>query len=903
VIRRLLVRLAALALAEWALVGLSVWRLVAVPLSGSVLGVLLGGVLCVIMAQSAWDARLVTAFEDFVEQSGADSLGAAHGLRRRIGLSALYRVVALLLGAVVLSLLVGRLQGLGGIHTAALAATASAAGVLVEVWRPVVLGELLGERIARLASPVTRLRWARQTLSWRLQWAAVATGAAGIVGVALFVHWFIPLPRSVRQLLLAVFPFTVLLVALGWWLLVRRVSRSVVRFVAALGEPEAGQAAPPSGGGDAVPASAQVRQAEQVYRAAQVLPYTLAGLKVGAFGLGALLLYLEATRVLGADRDSAGMMALATFLISFAAGLYETFWHRAALREVLTDLATRFQLDVAAVRSPLSLRVKMFFGFGLVLLFACAISIFWSFVQVRNLAVTFVQKQSRLKAESILERVRTLDKLRGPLQPHDVTGILTQLSQAGEEVYWYLPPAGPPQGFSATRPEAPRLPFAARTRMRREASGVLRLGDLGLAGAFLRIRLGRRDLGSVAVLYPDQRKESTAPGPHTPVLAVFFVVVLLLSTGIVGLIASDLSAPLRVLEQRAGEMAQGDLGRAVAIGAEADEVGRLAFALDAMRKSLETQLRQVEELNVSLEEKVAQRTSDLARANADLREALGRLTRAQDQLVQSEKLASVGQLVAGVAHELNNPINAVGNTLGPLGEAVRALLDSGAPRGPGDAAPSEEEAARRQALVTDVESMLRILRNGTERVSRIVRALSRYARPVREPDASVDLGALVQETLEIASHLLSRITVEQALDAAPPVRGDRGELGQVITNLVVNAAQAVGDAPAGRIRIGVCRAAALTSEDPQGSGQEGVGQQVVVTVEDSGPGVPPEIRGRIFDPFFTTKAVGQGTGLGLSISHEIVIRSGGRIAVDDSPLGGARFRVWLPAALDEKGLG
>lgn len=853
---------------------LSLWTFVGLPLLGAAAGVVLGGVLCVVAVQTIWDTRLVAAFEWLLGDGSPgdvppDGVAGAHLVRRRISYHVLFRILALLLGLLVLGLLVGRIAGLGSLGQWAFVSAGTVAGILVELWRPVALEELLNERMSRLGEPEQRSRWARQTLGWRLQWAGVATGAAGIAGVALFVHEFIPLPRAVRQLVIAVFPFTMAVVALVWWGLARRAIRSVVGFVSAA---DGGW----TDGGDKA-----VEMAERVFRSAQVLPYALAGLKVGAFGVSALLLYFEGSGVLGADRDAAGLMASATVLVSFASALYETFWHRAALREVLTDLATRFRLDVKAIRSPLSLRVKMFFGFGLVLLFACAISIFWSFVQVKNLAVTFVQKQSRLKAEGILERVRTQDKLRGPLRPEDVTGILTQISQAGEEVYWYLPPTGPPQGFSGVRPTAPRLPFVARTLMRRQSSGVLRLGDLGLAGAYLRVRVGRRDLGSVAVLYPDQRRESTAPGPHTPVLAVFFVVVLLLSTGIVALIASDLSAPLQALERRAEEMAQGDLRHPVAIGAEADEVGRLAFALDAMRKSLEAQLRRVEELNVGLEEKVAKRTNDLGRANADLREALERLTRTQDQLVQSEKLASMGQLVAGVAHELNNPISAVGNTLAPLEQIVSDLVEEG----PSDAPPADSRSTKR---LEDVRSMLRIIRNGTGRIQRIVAGLSSYARPAREPDAAVDLTAVIDETLEIAAHLLSDVRVERDPDPARDpdrvealtVKGDPGELGQVLMNLVANAAQAMAESTTRRLRLSVER-------------QEG---GVLLNVEDSGPGIDPEIRSRLFDPFFTTKPVGQGTGLGLSLCREIVLRHGGRIEVDDAPLGGARFRVWLPAS-------
>jgi C4-dicarboxylate-specific signal transduction histidine kinase len=357
------------------------------------------------------------------------------------------------------------------------------------------------------------------------------------------------------------------------------------------------------------------------------------------------------------------------------------------------------------------------------------------------------------------------------------------------------------------------------------------------------------------------------------VLAVFFLVLFLLCAGIVVLIAADLSAPLRDLERRAGEMARGDLQRPVVTGAEADEVGRLAFAMDAMRRSLKEQISTVEELNVSLEEKVSERTSALALANADLREALGSLTRAQDQLVRSEKLASMGQLVAGVAHELNNPINAVGNTLEPLERILDSLVRQCATRSSADG-----EAAT--AILEDVQAMLRVIRNGTSRIQRIVTSLSSYVRTDGEPTENVDLNRLVDETLEIAGHMLADVLVKKDLSRLPPVKGDPSQLGQILMNLMANAAQAMAGAPERLLRV-VSRV------------EEG---WIDLIVSDSGPGVPEGQRSRIFDPFYTTKPVGQGTGLGLSISQEIAARHGGSLELLDSPEGGASFRLRLPRA-------
>jgi C4-dicarboxylate-specific signal transduction histidine kinase len=312
-------------------------------------------------------------------------------------------------------------------------------------------------------------------------------------------------------------------------------------------------------------------------------------------------------------------------------------------------------------------------------------------------------------------------------------------------------------------------------------------------------------------------------------------------------------------------MARGDLQHPVVTGSEADEVGRLAFVLDEMRRSLETQIRTIEELNVGLEAKVTLRTADLERANHDLQAALDSLTRAQDQLVRSEKLASIGQLVAGIAHELNNPVNAISNSLTPLQQALAPVLEGAA-------------SADLVALREDLPAMLRVIRNGAQRIQRIVSALSSYSRTRSDQAERVDLPQLLDETLDLAWHLLVGVKVERQYAPEARVEGHRGELGQVLMNLVANAAQAVAGRP-----------------DPWiGATVEVAGDEVRVTVADSGPGVPAEVRARIFDPFFTTKPVGQGTGLGLSISHEIVTEHRGRIELAERPGGGAVFTVVLP---------
>ncbi len=856
--RAILLSLSLLA-TELGLVGLAVWALVRPPglNRGLTMTLATACLVGVAIALAVLSARFISGLARVLRRTGtrgSDLSATLHELRRGLAGQAGLGCLVVAAGSAVFASLLAQLVSWSTVGVLATVTAATCAAAMVELWRPAVLGRLLGE-LVRGESEELATDWQHRTLSWNLLWPGMATGAAGVIAVATFIHFFIPLRLPLRHMLVAFFPLTIVAVAGLWFVVSVRLMRPLRRYLAARTRESGGS---------------EPKLAVRAYRAVQILPYTLAAAKICAFMVAGLLLYMEGVWLFGVDRESAALMTGATVLSTFAAALYEAFWHRATLRPVLAELAATHRLDIAEVRSPLSVRVKMFGGFGLVLFFACAISIFWSFVQVRNLAVEFVQKQSRLKAEHLVDRLRTQDKISGPVQPADVVGLLGQLAGAGEEVYWYLPPSGSAERFGAPDRKIPSLPFVVRTRMRRTASGVLRLGNLGMVGAYMRIRVRGRDLGSVAVLYPEQTRQQAMPRPQTAALGLFFLVLFGLCTGIVALIASDLSAPLRALEKRAGEMAQGELSLPVVTGAEADEVGRLAFALDDMRRSLEEQLRTVEELNVNLEEKVTQRTSDLARANEDLRQAVTSLTRAQDQLVRSEKLASIGQLVAGVAHELNNPINAVSNCIDPLESSLETLVAPGGSTGEADASGAE--------VVEDVQGMLRVIRNGTGRIQRIVSALSSYSRTEGEGAVPVDLNAVIEETLDIAVHLLADVEMQRDLVPLPTVLGDSGQLGQVFMNLVANAAHAVAGRQGARIRVQTRRR----------------GDRVEVRVADNGPGVPDGLRARIFDPFFTTKEVGEGTGLGLSLSHEIVVSHGGTLELASDVDEGATLIVSLP---------
>jgi signal transduction histidine kinase len=294
----------------------------------------------------------------------------------------------------------------------------------------------------------------------------------------------------------------------------------------------------------------------------------------------------------------------------------------------------------------------------------------------------------------------------------------------------------------------------------------------------------------------------------------------------------------------------------------------------------------IEELSRGLEDKVRVRTEQLRVAHDELQSAYRDLQATQVQLIQREKMASVGQLVAGVAHELNNPIGFVYSNVSTLEDFVRrlrAMLE--AYRGADVSARDRERMdAEWQTLKIDyalkyLDSMTLGIKEGAERARKIVRDLRVFARSQDDLWQPVDLHEELDSSLTLLNHLLKdRVVIERMFGDLPAVECIRSQIDQVFLNVLANAAQAI-QGP-GTISIETER-------------KDGM---AVVRIADTGPGIAPEVLGRIFDPFFTTKPVGEGTGLGLSISYEILKKHGGDIRAENRSAGGAVFTIRLPLA-------
>jgi signal transduction histidine kinase len=281
---------------------------------------------------------------------------------------------------------------------------------------------------------------------------------------------------------------------------------------------------------------------------------------------------------------------------------------------------------------------------------------------------------------------------------------------------------------------------------------------------------------------------------------------------------------------------------------------------------------------------------DLLRANKELKELNRRLSQAQDKLMQSEKLASIGQLAAGVAHEINNPIGYIFSNFGTLERYLADLFEmlaayeeaepalAGTPHA--DRLREVRERVELDYLKEDIPTLMHESREGITRVRKIVQDLKDFSRVDVAQDwvwASLHQG--IDSTLNIVNNEIKyKADVVKEYGEIPDVECLPSELNQVFMNLLVNAAHAI-QAERGTITIR--------------SGTHG-DDRVWVEVADNGCGIPKENIGRIFDPFFTTKPVGKGTGLGLSLSYGIVKKHRGDIEVHSEMGLGTRFRVVLP---------
>jgi two-component system NtrC family sensor kinase len=317
--------------------------------------------------------------------------------------------------------------------------------------------------------------------------------------------------------------------------------------------------------------------------------------------------------------------------------------------------------------------------------------------------------------------------------------------------------------------------------------------------------------------------------------------------------ARGIFMPLERMNKTIALVEDGDLSARSHIRDGKDEISRVAFHLDDLLDRIQERDRQLREWNEELNARVDQRTRELRDANRQL-EATTK------QLVMSEKLAAIGEITAGIAHEINNPIAVIQGNL----EVLRSIVG---------------EKAK------DAATEFRLIDEQANRMNQIVTKLLQFAKP-EEYAGFIDRDmaqAVVSDCLPLVAHLLRKNEIEVVRDdrATHFVLADRTELQQILINLIVNAIHAMPEG--GTLTI--------ASQDGDDDGKPGV----AIRISDTGSGIPPDIVERIFDPFFTTKR-SEGTGLGLSITQMLVQRNNGKISVETAENKGTTFTIWLPQA-------
>ena len=331
-------------------------------------------------------------------------------------------------------------------------------------------------------------------------------------------------------------------------------------------------------------------------------------------------------------------------------------------------------------------------------------------------------------------------------------------------------------------------------------------------------------------------------------LSLGFILIAALSVGL--LVHRLVYVPLRDLETGARRVSSGDLEQAIPVRSE-DELGQLAASFNTMTVALRSSEAELRDWAHTLEQKVESRTRELRRAEAET--------------ARSEKLASVGLLAAGIAHELNNPLTGV--------LTFTTLLRKKMPDASADA--------------EDLDLVIR----ETKRCATIIRRLLDFAREKTPEKKYADVNQVIQDTARIIERPASFRDIDIAMDldpALPQVWMDADLIKQVVMNMLVNAQHAIEHE--GSITVRTRRLAQPKSPD---AGAPAV-PMVEIAVIDTGCGIPEKNLQRIFDPFFTSKEVGRGTGLGLSVSHGIVRAHGGLIEVESTVGKGSTFRVYLP---------
>lgn len=355
-------------------------------------------------------------------------------------------------------------------------------------------------------------------------------------------------------------------------------------------------------------------------------------------------------------------------------------------------------------------------------------------------------------------------------------------------------------------------------------------------------------------------------------------------------VVKRLIEPIKNLVKATESLSRGNLDVRASIMSQ-DEIGQLAVSFNKMAEDLKKNINELEEYKNELEIKVAQRTQELEQSNQDLTEAYKQLKNTQAQLVHSEKMASLGQLVAGVAHELNNPINFIYGNMPHLKnyiEDLKSILSKYE-----DVKIAEidktnindlKEDLNWEFMLPDLDLLIKDCANGAERAKAIIQDLKNFSRLGEAEFKASDIHEGLESTLNLLNNSLkNRIDVVKEYQDFGKIDCYPEQLNQVFMNIISNAIQAM---PEEKITNKQAKIWINTKKQDD---------NIIISIKDNANGIPEEYLKKIFDPFFTTKPVGKGTGLGLSITYGIIEKHHGSILVNSIIGEGTTFTISLPA--------
>ncbi|MDY7005204.1 MAG: ATP-binding protein [Cyanobacteriota bacterium] len=406
------------------------------------------------------------------------------------------------------------------------------------------------------------------------------------------------------------------------------------------------------------------------------------------------------------------------------------------------------------------------------------------------------------------------------------------------------------------------------------------------------------NLGLLAEIH---QKEAFAPAGHlaTSILQIGLILALVMAIAML-LLGCQIVRPILAIAQTAKLVSGGDLTQKVPVITK-NEIGFLAQTFNQMIQQLKNSYQQLSDYSHVLETKVEERTQELTEKNIYLEQTLQKLKETQAQLIQNEKMVSLGQLVAGVAHEINNPVSFIYGNIEPARHYAEELLDllnlyhQYYPE-PGDEITENKEAIDLEFIQEDFPNLLSSMEEGSKRIKEIVLSLRKFSHHDESPQKQVDIHEGIDSTLLILQSRLKtkvgfpKINIIKEYGDLPLVKCFAGQINQVFMNIIANGIDAL-EMSWEQSNSQVCNIQPYIKIQTKVINKD----WIAIHITDNGMGIPEEVKNRIFDPFYTTKPVGKGTGLGLSLSYKIIVeKHNGKFDCNSVVGKGTEFAIELP---------